>query len=87
MTFAEVSSPIVEKFLEACGSLVEELEFDGSANFAEVFIHAPNLRDLRWEPRSSHGKDSLTIAATLSLSATHAKLQRFIVKGILESGK
>jgi hypothetical protein len=72
----------VETFLKACGSRVEELDFKGFANFADVFSNAPNLREVQWDPWSLHAKYHLALAAAFSPSAAHEKLERFTLKRI-----
>ena len=79
--------PILENFMRACGSQVEELFFRGTADLSEVFSLAPKLYEVVWEPHSMQAKPGLTISAALSPAASHEKLELFIVKGILDTSE
>ena len=87
VTITATYSPILEDFVEAYGLSLEQIEFSGSAALEHVFLHAPKLRELRWQPHSYPLKDSELLATTFSRCDRHSKLQKIILIGIRESGE
>ncbi|KAF8585865.1 hypothetical protein K439DRAFT_1387932 [Ramaria rubella] len=86
LKIVRTTTPALENFMEASGSHVQELDFLGTANFADLFLHSPNLRSLCWGCSSMWLKESETIQSSLNPSAYHGKLQKFSVKGIPSLG-
>ena len=87
VTFSFAQSPVLEDFLEAYGSLIEEVTFAGTAAFGEVFLHAPNLRRLQWDPRDRDIGDAEMIENSFSRSDTHKRLQKIVLLGVYSASE